>query len=440
MNVGHGPLAPRAIEGAIPSRARLVSVPLDGTASPLDVAARLRRRPRAAFLHGAWFGGGAILASDPAAWVSGSGAGALAVLDEQPEVDAADAPEGALGGGFLGGFGYGAAESAPVALAFHDHLLRHDGRQWAFEMLWTPGRAAELDAALQRGRRLVGPPDDGETDCGRARLVDVVPPERAPHVAAVQAAQARIGRGAIYQANICTELTARLQGEPFALWRQLVKALDPAYAAFVPTPEGVAVGASPELFLRRSGDEASTEPIKGTRPRSGDPAHDAALRKELAGSAKDRAENVMIVDLMRNDLGRVARIGSVAVESLLEVRAGAGVWHLVSRVRAQLRDGIGDARLLEATLPPGSVTGAPKIAAMQAIAGLERAQRRLYTGAVGMLTPTRGLELAVVIRTFEIEGDRVRLGVGGGITEGSDPEAEYQECLVKAAPLLRAAR
>lgn len=435
------------VQGRVPARARLMAVPLDGDAAVMDVAESLSARTRPAFLHGSWFGGGAILASDPAAWVSGNGSAALAALDAQPAIESVDAPAGTLGGGFLGCLGYrslaeGALEGpSPVAMAFHDNLLRHDGSRWIFEMLWTPERSSQLDAALARSRRLVagGAGAHGGPRAARATLDHVVRPDAAEHIAAVTAAKDLIARGGMYQANICTELRAVLRGSPFALWRQLVDALSPSHAAFLPTDRGISVGASPELFLRRDGDAVATAPIKGTRPRFADPPRDTASRAELAASAKDRAENVMIVDLMRNDLGRVARIGSVRPADLLRVTPGAGVWHLASLVHATLREDVSDSALLRATFPPGSVTGAPKIAAMAAITRWERAPRRLYTGAVGLLTPTRGLELAVVIRTFEIDGQQVRLGIGGGITEGSDPQAEYEECLVKAAPLLRAA-
>ena len=156
-------------------------------------------------------------------------------------------------------------------------------------------------------------------------------------------------------------------------------------------------------------------------------------------SAKDRAENVMIVDLMRNDLGRVCEYGSVEVAALTELREAPGVWHLVSSVRGRLRPGLGDSDLLRATFPPGSVTGAPKIRAMRVIAELEASGREAYTGAIGFASPLAGLELSVVIRTLELSGDRIWLGAGGGVVADSDPDAELEECLVKARPVVAAA-
>ncbi|MEA2256025.1 MAG: para-aminobenzoate synthetase / 4-amino-4-deoxychorismate lyase, partial [Solirubrobacteraceae bacterium] len=163
-----------------------------------------------------------------------------------------------------------------------------------------------------------------------------------------------------------------------------------------------------------------------------------AERRALEGSEKDRAENVMIVDLVRNDLGRVCRPGSVRVPALAQARAHAGVWHLVSEVTGTLRDDVRDGDLVRAAFPPGSVTGAPKVAAMSVIAELESTDREVYTGAIGLASPVAGLELSVVIRTFEVRGRDIWLGVGGGVVADSDPIAEASECATKAAPLLAA--
>jgi para-aminobenzoate synthetase / 4-amino-4-deoxychorismate lyase len=197
-------------------------------------------------------------------------------------------------------------------------------------------------------------------------------------------------------------------------------------------PWGAVCSVSPELFLRRRGRQVITEQIKGTAPRLEDP-------ETLAASPKDRAENVMIVDLMRNDLGRVCEYGSVVVDELAEPRPAPGVWHLVSTVAGTLRPEVGDADLLRATFPPGSVTGAPKIQTMRVIAELEATAREAYTGAIGYASPLAGLELNVAIRTLETSGERIWLGAGGGIVADSHPEAELEECLVKARPVVEAA-
>ena len=195
---------------------------------------------------------------------------------------------------------------------------------------------------------------------------------------------------------------------------------------------------SPELFLRRAGQTVTSKPIKGTARRGDDPAEAAAQLAELERSAKNRSENVMIVDLVRNDLSRVCVPGTVTVPDLLGAEPHPGVWHLVSTVEGTLGDGVTDGDLIRAAFPPGSVTGAPKVRALEIIDELELAPREAYTGAIGYRSPVAGLELNVAIRTFEFAAGRCWLGAGGGIVADSDPEAEYAECLIKATPLLTA--
>ncbi len=191
------------------------------------------------------------------------------------------------------------------------------------------------------------------------------------------------------------------------------------------------ISLSPELFVTRHGDAVRSAPVKGTRP------HTPEGRAELLASAKDRAENVMIVDLVRNDLGRVCEHGSVTVPGLCETEAHPGLVHLVSTVRGELRPGVGWPELLEATFPPGSVTGAPKLAALDVIAKLEPVERGPYCGAVGWVDADRGQgDLNVAIRTFWLEGGELHLGTGGGITWDSTPEGEWEETELKARRLL----
>ncbi len=220
-------------------------------------------------------------------------------------------------------------------------------------------------------------------------------------------------------------------------------ALNPPYAAFVgvsaPGAGHAAVASlSPELFLRRTGDTVTSKPIKGTARRADDEAAAAAQRAELEASTKNRAENVMIVDLVRNDLSRVCAPGSVSVPVLLGPEPHPGVWHLVSTVTGTLRPGAGDGDLLRAAFPPGSVTGAPKVRALEIIDELETTAREAYTGAIGYRSPVAGLELNVAIRTFEFAAGKAWIGAGGGIVADSDPAGEYAECLIKATPLLNA--
>jgi para-aminobenzoate synthetase component 1 len=204
----------------------------------------------------------------------------------------------------------------------------------------------------------------------------------------------------------------------------------PARGAFLAGEWGAVASLSPELFLRRVGTEVASSPIKGTLPRDAEP-------EGLLASAKDVAENIMIVDLVRNDLGQVAVTGSVTVPELLAVYPAPGVWHLVSTVTAQIPVDLTTSALLKATFPPASVTGTPKTRARQLLSHWETRRRGIYCGTVGLISPVAGCELNVAIRTVEFDsyGTAV-LGVGGGITADSDPDAEWQECLHKAAPIV----
>ena len=245
---------------------------------------------------------------------------------------------------------------------------------------------------------------------------------------AIGAVRAAIARGDVYQVNLVQHLSASFDGDPAGLAHALAPLRPLAPRPFV-TDDWAVVSASPELFLAKRGHRVWTSPIKGTRP----------LGVEgLSDSEKDAAENVMIVDLERNDLSRVCEPGSVRWPELLVERELAGVVHLVSTVEGTLRADVGLAELLEATFPGGSVTGAPKISAVDHIAALEPVGRGASMGALGTLWPNGDLELALTIRTFAISEDRVHLWVGGGIVWDSDPEAEIAESWVKAQPLLDA--
>ena len=265
------------------------------------------------------------------------------------------------------------------------------------------------------------------------------PPGGTGHLSAIDECRERIAAGEIFQANLCLRLEAEWRGDPLDLFARTAGTLEPRHAGFVAGPWGAVCSLSPELFLRRRGREVVTEPIKGTAPRTAGLGPADASRAALASSLKDRAENVMIVDLMRNDLGRVCEYGSIEVPALNEPRQAPGVWHLVSTVRGRLRADARDSDLLRASFPPGSVTGAPKIQAMRVIAELEAGGREAYTGAVGFASPVAGLELNVAIRTLEISGERIWMGAGGGIVADSVAESELEECFVKARPVIAAA-
>ena len=246
------------------------------------------------------------------------------------------------------------------------------------------------------------------------------------HATAVGEVRQAIARGDVYQVNLVAHWRAPFRGDPRAVGAALAP-LDAAWSAAMHEPGWSIVSATPELFLRTRGDRVETMPIKGTRPA------DAVDR--IADSPKDRAEHVMIVDLERNDLGRVCRPGSVRVSAFLEERPMAGVRHMVSTVEGRLRKDVGLAELLRATFPGGSITGAPKIAAIDQIARLEPVGRGAAMGALGVVRPSGDLELGLTIRTLAIADGFIHLWAGGGIVWDSDPLAEVEESLVKARPL-----
>ncbi|MCW2868527.1 MAG: bifunctional aminodeoxychorismate synthase component I/aminodeoxychorismate lyase [Marmoricola sp.] len=423
----------------------VVRRPLEDLGRPTDLLARLPRVERLVALVGSWRHGHGLVAWDPLA--EAGSAFDLPLPERAPGESDAEA----FGGGWVGVWGYGLAAEVEEALGgggwtphrpvpqpthrigFYDRVLRLVEGRWWFEQLTgllppeeEQRRAESFLATLGEARsgpaRWEGP--------GFATGPFAMIPSPDEHVAGVAEVVRRIAAGEVFQVNLTARLEASFSGDPLALFCRGVEALAPAYAAFVEDADGAVASLSPELFLRRQGRDVVSSPIKGTAPLSVDPGR-------LVGSGKDRAENVMIVDLVRNDLGRVAAPGSVEVRAVNRLERHA-VWHLVSDVAARLADGVRDGDLLRATFPPGSVTGAPKIAATEVIGELEATGREAYTGAVGHVGPHAGLELNVAIRTFEIAAGRVWLGVGGGIVHDSDPRAELAECFTKALPLLDA--
>ena len=370
-----------------------------------------------------------------------------------------------FGGGWIGYLGYAAGQEEelptrqegrlPVLwFGFYDHVLVRERAtgEWAFEALWTHERDGELERRFaELVRRAEAVPVSAAYELSPFRLI----PGADGHREAVRTAVEYIHRGDIFQA-ICLRAEAAFAGDPLDAFCQSAGDLRPPYASFVgvSAPDdtlsaGQSAGAghaavaslSPELFLRRmagAGGTVVSKPIKGTAPRSGNVAEAAAQRARLAASAKDRAENVMIVDLVRSDLARVCEPGSVAVPVLLGAEPHPGVWHLVSTVEGKLAAGRSDGDLIRAAFPPGSVTGAPKVRALEIIDELEAAAREAYTGAIGYRSPIAGLELNVAIRTFEFAAGRAWLGAGGGIVADSAPDDEYAEAILKATPLLAA--
>ena len=423
---------------------------------PELVLAALAGEPCLCCLSGIWAGGGTIIACDPVR-VADAHADPFAVLDDLPNVTAGSGESlGAVGGGWFGWLGYRLAarveriplvDERPVPLpdfhlAYYDHLLHQDAYGcWWFEALATPERSAELEERLEYLRRRVA--DRRFTVAGGDRRAPTPlrlrPEIAAHHLQAVAECRERIAAGEIFQANVCLRLESDYEGSATALLlRPLVHGRVPQYTAAFDTPAGGIVSLSPELFLRRQGRNVRSGPIKGTAHRPNDPSRAVLSLQQLQASAKDAAEHVMIVDLMRNDLGRVCEYGSVSAPRRPTAEAHPGLWHLVTNVEGRLRQEVGDGELLGASFPPGSVTGAPKVQALKVIAELEPSGREVYTGAIGYASPLVGLELNVAIRTLELADGKLWLGVGGGIVADSDPQAELEEALVKARPVAAA--
>jgi para-aminobenzoate synthetase component I len=289
----------------------------------------------------------------------------------------------------------------------------------------APPEPCPLPPAAVRVRKLDdSPPSGGAFSIGR--WTATWSPDEYAH--AIESVRDSIAQGDVYQVNLVQHLSAPFRGDPAGLAARL-RSLAPLQPLPLQGDGWAVVSASPEVFLARRGRTIWTSPIKGTRARG---------VEGLTESEKDAAEHVMIVDLERNDLSRVCEPGTVHWPELQRPRRLAGVEHLVSRVEGRLRDGVSLAELLEATFPGGSVTGAPKIAALDQIAALEPVGRGASMGALGVVHPNGDLDLALTIRTFAVADGRIHLWVGGGIVWDSEPEDEIEESWVKARPLLAA--
>ncbi|MEN9238872.1 MAG: anthranilate synthase component I family protein, partial [Thermostichus sp. DG_1_6_bins_120] len=259
---------------------------------------------------------------------------------------------------------------------------------------------------------------------------------------AVRQAKDYIRAGDIFQVVLSQRFTTAFCGDPFRLYRSL-RLINPSpYMAFMQFGDLYLIGSSPEVMVKLSwvGEQriATVRPIAGTRPRGATPAEDRALEQDLLADPKERAEHVMLVDLGRNDLGRVCKLGSVQVDDLMQIERYSHVMHIVSNVVGQLDPGHSAWDLLRATFPAGTVTGAPKIRAMQIIHELEGCRRGPYAGAYGYYDFSGQLNTAITIRTLVVQKEQVILQTGAGIVADSDPEKEYQECLNKARGMLMA--
>jgi para-aminobenzoate synthetase component 1 len=461
---------------------------------PWDVLRRLAGLPRALFLDSALvhptLGRYSFVTAGPFEWLWSRGRRTFLSSRSQPleERDPFTVLAGRLGqfqmepvpglppfhGGVAGLFGYDLChhlesltrpkfdefEIPDLAVGFYDWVVAVDhvqGRAWIIstgfpetEPRRRRRRAEQRRAAVRRRLQTAGhagPPPRGRS-IDIAGLAPQWPVAGLPHLTSnfdraeylnmVGRAVEYIHAGDCFQVNVAQRLLAPQTASPLDLYGRLRQRNAAPFAAYFDLGEFVIASASPERFLRVERGEVETRPIKGTRPRGATAAEDAQHIRELLASPKDRAENVMIVDLLRNDLGRVCAYGSVRVPAVCRLETYRYVHHLVSEVRGRLRPGLGPIDLLRAAFPGGSVTGAPKIRAMEIIAELEPTARGPYCGSLGYIGFDGSMDTNILIRTFTAGRGWVQFPVGGGIVADSVPEREYEETWHKAEGLLRA--
>lgn len=458
-------------EVALAPGIRLLELPEVARHAPMDVAERFRDLPGLVLFESARPGRNArwsYLTADPVAVLDAPSGGpdvfesARRLLARLTSGTIAGVDRPPFVGGLAGFLGYdlgrrlerlpsiaAADQELPVMrLALHDWVIAWD-RQMG--RAWLGGRAvderiARLDRRLAEVReRLLGSqqavaPGVAPSDMPAQSIELRSGLNRAAYETGVGSIRQSIADGEIYQANLTRRLAAPFRGDPWPLYRRL-RTGDPAlFAAYLDlgaspltgAPRAI-VSASPEPFMSVTHDgTVATNPIKGTRPRGRDRADDRRLARELLASAKDRAENVMIIDVLRNDLGRVCAPGTVRVPRLCRLERTAAVQHLVSTVTGRLDAGRDAFDLLRASFPGGSITGAPKIRAMELLESLEPVRRGPYTGIAGWIGPDGAMGSSILIRTFVADGERLSLHVGGGITWRSDPAEEWDETVAKA--------
>ncbi|MDV2503324.1 MAG: aminodeoxychorismate synthase component I [bacterium] len=366
-------------------------------------------------------------------------------------------------GGAVGYFGYELArhlERLPgravddvvcddMVLAFYDSGLAVDhatGQAYAFATgareatapLAAKRAQADLERLLQRVAEAASRPPAPRTQAPSKQGPIRPMVSRQAYLEKVERTKAYIAAGDVLEVCLTHRMDGPIEAEPLALYHRLRSASPAPFAAYLDLGDVQLLSASPERFLRITGRRAQCRPIKGTRPRGRTPDEDLSLRLALAASEKDRCENVMIVDLVRNDLGRVCRIGSVEVTEFLLIEPYATVFQLASTIEGELEPDAGPFDAIRACFPGGSMTGAPKIRAMEIIDELEPVARGPYAGALGYLSATGDVDLNIVIRTILVRGGRAYFHVGGAVVADSDPEAEWRESLDKAAGLLAA--
>jgi para-aminobenzoate synthetase component 1 len=450
---------------AEPRRAQAIVRDLPGEFSPLRALAAVEDSPHTVFFESGGDAGESsdwtLLAFDPAWGIEMGTDGSLnALASAWPERAVVDgAPPIPFVSGLAGYIGYD----------FKDRLERYPARarrEWPlpdlslgfYDVVWAWRRStgegwvvstglSERDPqrveALARQRldaqwgRIANGGRDVEALPSRSRTVRSNF-SRDAYCRMVETALEHIAAGDIYQVNLAQRFLVEDAPSPAAIYRSLREAAPAPFLAYQSLDGAGVASSSPERFFRIRGREIETWPIKGTRPRGKTPEQDAALKAELGRSEKDRAENVMIVDLERNDLGRVCEIGSVRVPSLCEIASHSNVHHFESRVTGTLREDADPAEILRALFPGGSITGTPKIRSIQIIDALEPVRRGVYTGGIGYWDVNGDCDWNIAIRTIVGRGGMASFHAGGGIVADSTPDAEYEETLVKASGMMRA--
>jgi len=461
-------------EGLLPAGLRTLPEELD----PLDLFLRVRSDPYPALLlsgrRDRETGRFSVVASDPFQILRfHRGRGILksrrheGVLEGDPfaaireSLDACGVPRipgVPFAGGAIGYLGYGlrgaAEDSLPVKvapspwpdlhLAFYDRAFVVDHSRGCTHLVATgfPETAPDRRREKQRldldrlGEIRASRPARDPAPQDPSPSAPIFETSREEYLGAIRRAQDCLADGEIYQVNLSHRIAVRGGWEPFALYRDLLERHPACFSAYLPLPDCSVLCASPERLVRLEGSRAETRPIKGTRARAEDPGEDRLAAEGLAAGPKERSENVMIVDLARNDLGRVCVPGSVTPDEICRVETLPTVHHLVSTVSGRLRPDCDRVDLVRALFPGGSMTGAPKIRAMEIIDELEGVERGIYSGSAGYFSFDGDLDLNIVIRTLVLSGGSAQLQVGGAILSESDPEAEYRETLDKARPIL----
>ena len=428
---------------------------LDLTRNPRELCGALRTPGGVALLleGGGSFdeGWGPLVAVDPGVVIEERAAGPAAIGAALTRIDQLAARRRARGGprgcGLAVLVAYDFLDPAPVPSRADDRLPDLVALAVDASVTFPSGGAPLLSTALPADGSIGDRVTRAVFDAESTPAPEPIPSRSGPlrsglpreaYLQAVDAVREHIRRGAVYQANLTQRFDAQRRRDPFDLHCALALATPAPRAAYVETPSFALASASPETFLRVDRDgRIETWPIKGTRRRGVTTSDDEDAARGLERSEKDRAELVMIVDVERNDLGRVCRTGSVRVSELGALRSYTAVHHLVARVEGTLREGIGIADLLAATFPGGSITGAPKSSAMRILRALEPVRRSFYTGSLLWLGDDGRIESSILIRSVVMPPGRALVGAGGGVVWDSDPDAEWRESCDKARAILR---